>query len=85
MVNMESGVRWPKSVWDGGVALKRMDREREMELVLRFEIISRGLASFPDVMNSFRLHITARLSRSIITLRGKIPINKYAKRSTVQV
>ena len=27
LVNMESGVRWPKSVWDGtnGVVLKRME------------------------------------------------------------
>ena len=37
LVNMESGVRWPKSVWDGtttgaggradGVVLKRMERD----------------------------------------------------------
>ena len=49
MVNMESGVRWPKSVWDGGFALKRM--EREMELIIRFEIISRGLASSKPIQN----------------------------------
>ena len=49
LVNMESGVRWPKSVWDGGFALKRM--EREMELIIRFEIISRGLASSKPIQN----------------------------------